>query len=117
MIDPMSSKPLPLPPLARAAAAAAAAASFAAVVFAFSFFFSLQNPLWSGQAAIWHSVQQYATIVQPEQVLNVTPFLGLSPHPPHKTISGGGFFCVDDDTDDEEEDDDMADDLLCFEFC
>ena len=65
-------------------------------------------------------MQQYGTIVQPEQVLNVTPFLGLSPHPPHKTISGGGFCCADDDDADddvdddeeEEEDEDMADDLI-----
>ena len=93
MIDPMSSKPLSLP-LARAAAAAAAAASFAAVVFARSIFFSLQKPLCPGQAAIWHAVLQYATHAQPAHVLNVTPFLGLSPHAPHKTIVSsdwGGF--------------------------
>ena len=106
MIDPMSSKPLSLP-LARAAAAVAV--SFAAVVLARSFFFSLQKPLCPGQAAIWHAVLQYATHAQPAHVLNVTPFLGLSPHAPHKTIvsSDCGLCC---DEDDEEED--MADDLL-----
>ena len=117
MIDPMSSKPLPL---ARAAAAVAASASFAAVVFARSFFFSLQKPLCPGQAAIWHAVLQYATDEQPAHVLNVTPFLGLSPHAPHKAIVSSGcvvFCCVDDDDDDdnEGEEDMMADALpLCF---
>ena len=101
MIDPMSSKPLPL--------ASTAAASFAAVVFARSFFFSLQKPLCPGQAAIWHAVLQYATHEQPAHVLNFTPFSGLSPHAPHKTIdssSTGVFCCVDaaDDDDDDEED-------------
>jgi hypothetical protein len=95
-IDPMSPKPLPPP--------GSFAASFAAVVFVFSFFFSLQKPLCSGQAAIWHAAQQYATRTQPEHILNVTHFLGSSPHSPHKTISG----CVDDD------EDDMA--LLCLNW-
>ena len=113
MIDPMSSKPLSLP-LARAAAAAAAAAvvaaSFAAVVFARSFFFSLQKPLCPGQAAIWHAVLQYATDAQPAHVLNVTPFVGLSPHAPHKTIDSSGcvVFCCCAPVDEEVDDDDMA---------
>ena len=103
----MSSKPLSLP-LARAAAAAAAA-SFAAVVFARSFFFSLQKPLCPGQAAIWHAVLQYATHAQPAHFLNVTPFLGLTPHAPHKTISSGWGCC-------DEDDEDMANDFLYFAF-
>ena len=108
MIDPMSSKPLPLP-LARAAAAASSA-SFAAVVFARSFFFSLQKPLCPGQAAIWHAVLQYFTHAQPAHVLNVTPFVGLSPHAPHKTIDSSGcvVFCCCAPVDEEVDDDDMA---------
>ena len=87
MIDPMSPKPLLLP---RAGAAFAVAFSFSASSRAvLAARLSLHAALWSCQAASWHAALQYATSAQPEHVLNVTPFLGLSPHLPHKTISGG----------------------------
>ena len=93
-MDPMSSTKslLPLPLTGALFAAAIVAAAEAAVDdddFAlFAFFFSLQGPLCSGQAATWHAALQYATNAQPEHVLNVSPFFGLSPHQPHKKRSG-----------------------------
>ena len=98
MIDPMSSKPLPLPlPLPRSFATAVATSS--AFAFAcFAFLLILHGPLCSAQALDWHSLQQYAS---PQvHTLNVTPFFGFWPHPPHETICGSCccwcLCCVDD---------------------
>ena len=99
MIDPMSSMPLLALPLPLPRAAAVASFAFAFVFSRSSFsrassraFFaarlSLQSFLCPDQAFVWHATLQYDTSLQPEHVLNVTPFPGLLQHSPHRIISG-----------------------------